>query len=103
MTSRQVPRFDSVPCLGVWWKIARGGAERLRLKRDRCERAVDLLRHPGANQTGPRRFGHFSAEVPKSLHIGPYPRVFLNEASDGAITKPLQPATFAARGLRRPA
>jgi hypothetical protein len=30
-----------------------------------------------ANQTGLRGFGHFCAEVPKSLHIGAYPRVLL--------------------------
>jgi hypothetical protein len=30
-----------------------------------------------ANETGHRDFGHFCAEVPKSLHIGAYPRVLL--------------------------
>jgi hypothetical protein len=29
-----------------------------------------------ANQTSLRDFGHFCAEVPKSLHIGAHPRVF---------------------------
>jgi hypothetical protein len=27
-----------------------------------------------SNETTPSRFGHFRAEVPKSLHIGAYPR-----------------------------
>jgi hypothetical protein len=33
---------------------------------------------PG-NQTAPSSFGHFCDEVPKSLHISAYPRVFLRE------------------------
>lgn len=35
------------------------------------------LRPVGGNGTGPSRFGHFCAEVPKSLHICAYPRAFL--------------------------
>jgi hypothetical protein len=57
-----------------------------------------------ANQTGLRDFGHFCAEVPKSLHIGAYPRVFgayprvfLIAAVFRAATRSLQTATFAAR------
>jgi hypothetical protein len=37
-------------------------------------RAIAAL---GGNRTGPLAFGHFCAEVPKSLHIGAYPRVLL--------------------------
>jgi hypothetical protein len=42
-----------------------------------------------ANQTGRRDFGHFCAEVPKSLHIGAHPRVFLIAAVYRAATKTL--------------
>jgi hypothetical protein len=56
-----------------------------------------------ANQTATSDFRHFCAEVPKSLHIGAYPRVSLIGPFLDAITKPLQTATFAVRGLRRPA
>jgi hypothetical protein len=50
------------------------------------------LRHPGGNRTGPSRFGHFCAEVPKSLHIGAYPRVLLVVTVCRAAAKPLQAA-----------
>jgi hypothetical protein len=49
-----------------------------------------LWRRPRLNQTATSDFGHFCAEVPKSLHIGAYPRVFLIGAFGGTITKSLQ-------------
>ncbi len=39
-------------------------------------------------------FGHFCAEVPKSLHIGAYPRVLLIAAACRAAAKSLQAAIF---------
>jgi hypothetical protein len=44
---------------------------------------------PTSIQTGLADFGHSCAEVPKSLHIRAYPRVYLIEAVYRAITKPL--------------
>jgi hypothetical protein len=54
------------------------------------------------NQTATSDFGHFRAEVPKSLHIGAHPHVFVIAAARRAVTKPLQAVTFAARGSRGP-
>jgi hypothetical protein len=56
-----------------------------------------------ADQTGLAIFGHFCAEVPKSLHIAAHTRVLLIAAVCHAATKPLQAATFEARGFWRPA
>jgi hypothetical protein len=48
-------------------------------------------------------FGDFCAEVPKSLHIGAYPRISLIGASCGTTTKITKALQVAARGFRRPA
>lgn len=55
------------------------------------------------NQTATSDFGHFCAEVPKSLHIDAYPCVLLIAAVCRAAAKLLQAAIFAARGFRRSA
>jgi hypothetical protein len=54
----------------------------------------------GGIQTATSGFGHFCAEVPKSLRIGAHPHVFVIAAARRTITKPLQAATFVARGSR---
>lgn len=53
------------------------------------------------NGTALGDLGHFCAEVPKSLHIGAYPRVLLIAAVCHAAAKPLQAAVFNIRWSRR--
>jgi hypothetical protein len=51
----------------------------------------------------PANFGHFCAEVPKSLHIGAYPCVLLIATGCRAATKSLQAARLVAvLGARHP-
>lgn len=70
---------------------------------DRLNRrpATEARGRPTGNGTAPSRFGHFCAEVPKSLHIGAHPRVFQFAAVRRAAAKPLQVVTFAAGWPRR--
>lgn len=56
---------------------------------------------PRWNQTAILSFGHFCAEVPKSLRIGAYPLVLLIAALCGAATKSLQVAIFTDRWSQR--
>ena len=70
--------------------------------------AIAIVRWPAArgrrrNQTATSNFGHFCAEVPKSLYlyIGAYPRVLLIGAVPTGNAKPLQVATFTDRQSRR--
>jgi hypothetical protein len=65
--------------------------------------AAEARGRPAGNGTAPSRFGHFCAEVPKSLHIRAYPTHFLFAAAGRRLGKPLQVATFAACRSRRSA
>jgi len=55
------------------------------------------------NQTATSDFGHSCAQVPDSLHIAAYLGVSVIGAFHRANAKPLQAATFAARGFWRSA
>ena len=84
--------------MAAWVTPRRRSADRLNHRP-----AAEARGRPAGNGTAPSRFGHFCAEVPKSLHIRAYPHAFLFEAAGRRLGKPLQVATFAARGSRRPA
>lgn len=83
--------------MAAWVTPRRGSADRLS-----HPPPAEARGRPAGNGTAPSRFGHFCAEVPKSLHIRAYPHAFHSGAAGRRLGNPLQVATFAARGSRRP-
>lgn len=86
--------------MAAWVTPRRKPAERPN-RRPLPRLAVDLLGRRARNGTCLSRFGHFRAEVPKSLHIGAYRRALQIAAVRHAAMKPLQVGTFAAGRSRR--
>lgn len=82
--------------MAAWVTPRRRSAERLNHRP-----AAEARGRPAGNGTAPSRFGHFCAEVPKSLHIGAHPHAFLFGAAGRRLGNPLQAGIFAVRWSRR--